>query len=63
MGKRVIIFGVDISSSVHIDNNERDILIHDTMLTAEAKYLINFSKSNKYFFKVCIMMGATVFIC
>ena len=47
MGKNVIIFGVGISSSVHIDNNKRNILIFgegptqgldDTRLTAEAQY-------------------------
>ena len=27
VGKNVIIFGVDKSSSVHIDNKEKDILI------------------------------------
>ena len=27
MGKNVIIFGVDMSSSVHIDNKKKDILI------------------------------------
>ena len=43
-------------SSVHIDNKDKDILIlsegpaqglHDTTLTAEAKYLINFTQSGK----------------
>ena len=29
MGKTVIIFGVDIRSSVHIDNEGKDILILD----------------------------------
>ena len=27
VGRNVIIFGVDISSSPHIDNNKKDILI------------------------------------
>ena len=27
VGKNVIIFGVDMSSSVHIDNNKKDIVI------------------------------------
>ena len=49
MGKNVTIFGVDISSFVHIDNKRKDILIFgippkqrldDTMLAAEAQYLI-----------------------
>ena len=58
MGKNVIIFGVDISSSVHIDNKNKDILIHgerpiqrldDTALTAEAKYPFNFTEPRKWF--------------
>ena len=58
MGKNVIIFGVDMSSSVHIDNKEKDILIlgkgptqgsNDTTLTAEAQCSTNFSRSNKIF--------------
>ena len=48
--KNVIIFGVDMSSSVHIDHKGKVILIlgeepthglDDATLTAEAKYLIN----------------------
>ena len=27
MGKNIIIFGVDISSSVHVDNENNDIII------------------------------------
>ena len=53
MGENVIIFGVSRSSSVHIDNKKKDILIlgkgpthglYDTKITAEAPYLINFSR-------------------
>ena len=49
MGKNVIIFGGGMSSSVHIDNKNKDILIigetptqrlDDTTLTVEAKYAI-----------------------
>ena len=56
MGKNVIPFGVDISSSVYIDNKNKDILIlgkgptqglDDTTLTVEAQYSINFSRSNR----------------
>ena len=52
MGKNVIIFGADMSSSVHIDNTNKDILIlgekltqglDDTTLTAEGKYPVNFT--------------------
>ena len=56
MGKNAIIFGVDMSSSVHIDNNKKDISIlgevptqDDTTLRAEAQYSINFSRSSKKF--------------
>ena len=47
-----------MSSSVHVDNKKKDILIlgespahrlDDTTLTAEKKYSINFTKSNKKF--------------
>ena len=57
-GKNVIAFGADMSSSVHIDNKNKDILIlgeiptqglDDTTLTAEVKYPINFKKSRKIF--------------
>ena len=47
VGKNIITFGVDMSSSVHIDNKGKDILIlhkgptqglDDTTLTADAQY-------------------------
>ena len=59
--KKIIMFGVDMTSSFHINNKKKDILIagigskqglDDTTLTAEAKYLINFS--NKRSDKICI---------
>ena len=58
MGKNVIIFGADMSSSVHIDNKGKDNLISgegptqgldDTKLTAEAIYPITFTQPNKRF--------------
>ena len=58
MGKTVIIFGVVMSSSVHIDNKKKDTLIlgigltqglDDTTLTAEAQYSIDFLRSNRKF--------------
>ena len=58
MGKKVITFVADINSSVHIDNKNKDILIlgegstqglDDNTLTAEPKYLINFSQPNRRF--------------
>ena len=57
-GKNVIIFGVDVNSSVDVDNKGKDILIlgegptqglDDTTLKAEAKYPINFTQSGKRF--------------
>ena len=58
MGENVIVFGADMSSSVHIDNKNKDILIlgegpthglDDTTLTAEAIYLISFTQLRKRF--------------
>ena len=57
MGKNVI-FGADISSSVHIDDKNKYTLIlgeaptqelDDTTLTVEAKYPISFTHSGKRF--------------
>ena len=56
MGKNVIIFGVDMSTFVHVGNKGKDILIlgegptqglDDTTLTAEAKYPIKFTQLQK----------------
>ena len=50
-GKNTITFGVDMNSSVHSDDKNKDILIlgkgaiqglDNTILTAEAGYYINF---------------------
>ena len=58
MGKNVIMFGVDISSSAHIDNKKKDILIlgsgpiqglDDTTLTTEAPYSIIFQDQRENF--------------
>ena len=54
-GINVIIFGVDMSSSVHVDNNKKDILILgkgptqglEHTLTAEKMYSINFTVTKK----------------
>ena len=54
----VIIFRVDVRSSVHINNKQKVILIlgegltqelDDTKLTAEAIYPIHFTQQNKIF--------------
>ena len=56
-GQNALIFGVDMSSSAHIDNNEKDILVHgkgptqglEHTLTAEKMYSINFTVVRKKF--------------
>ena len=56
-GQNVIIFGADMSSSAHIDNKKKDILILgkgpteglEHTLTAEKMYLINFKVTKKKF--------------
>ena len=56
MGKNFIILGADMSSSVHINNKNKDILIlgegpkqalDDTASTAEAKHPIHFTQPRK----------------
>ena len=57
IGKNVIIFGVDMTSSARIDNRKKDILILgkgptqglEHMLSAEKFYSINFTKKNTQF--------------
>ena len=57
VGRNVIIFGVDMSSSPHIDNKKKDILILgkgptqglEHTLAAEKMYSINFTKENTKF--------------
>ena len=62
VGKNVSIFGVNVSSSVHIDDKKKYILIlvktptqglDNTTLTEEAQYSINFSRSNR---KLCLRL-------
>ena len=57
-GRNCIIFGTDITSSVHVDNKEKDIVIvveeptqglDGTTLTFERIYSINFIENNKKF--------------
>ena len=52
--KNIIICGVDMSSSVHIDNKKKSILVlgkgwDETTLIREAQYSITFSSSNRNF--------------
>ena len=54
-GQNVLIFGVDMSSSAHIDNKKKDILVLgkgptqglEHTLTAEKMYAINFTVTKK----------------
>ena len=71
--KNVVTFGVDMSSSWHVDNKGKDILIlvrgpaqglNGTTFTAKTEHSINFSRSLKKLFTFTIIMGAfTIFIC
>ena len=71
MGKNVIIFGVDMISSVHIDNDGKDILIRsevptqgvdDITLSAEAIYPTNFTQPNKRFALSLHYNGSNTFL-
>ena len=71
MGQNFIIFGADMSSSVHIDNKGKDNLIlselptqglNDTKLTTEAKYTINFTQSGKRFVLSLHYYGSSNFL-
>ena len=56
--KNINIFGTDMSSSVHVDNRDKNILIlseeltselDDTTLTVQAKCPVNFTQPRKRF--------------
>ena len=57
-GQNVLIFGVDMSTSIHIDNKKKDILVLgrgptqglESTLTAEKMYSINFTVAKKTFY-------------
>ena len=57
--QNILIFGVNMSSSAHIDNKKKDILVLgkgptqglEHTLTAEKMYLINFTVTKKILFK------------
>ena len=56
-GQNILIFGANMSSSAHIDNKKKDILVLgigptqglEHTLTAEKMYSINFTVTNKEF--------------
>ena len=71
VGKNVIIFGADMSSSVHIDNKSKDILtfgeeskqgVDDTTLTEEYKYAINLTQPGKRFVSHLHYNGSNSFL-
>ena len=68
--KNVVIFGVDNSASVQIDNKKKDILVlvkgptqgfDDTAITVEAKYYINFSRPRRKFCLILHSNGSNSF--
>ena len=68
---KMSIFGADVSSSVHVDNTGKYVLIFgegptqeldDTTLTAEAKYPINFTQSGKRFVLSLDYNGSSSFL-
>ena len=67
-GRICIIFGVDMSSSVHVDNKKKDILsfgegpaqgLNGTILTAEKRYLVNFTENNN---KFCLSLQIVIYL-
>ena len=64
-GRNVIIFGLDISSSAHVHNKGKDILIlgkgptqelGEHSLTAEKMYSVNFTNNGETVVWACITM-------
>ena len=68
--KNVTLFGVDMSSSMHIDNRRKDILILGTgptqglhhTLTAETQYSINFTRPGIKFCLRLHLNGSSSFL-
>ena len=58
----MLIFGADMSTSIHIDNNGKDILVFgrgptqglEMTLTTERMYSINFTEQKKILFKFAL---------
>ena len=69
-GQNVIIFGVDMSSSAHIDKKKKDILVLgkgptqglEHTLTAEKMYWINFSVTKNKFCLILHYNGANSYL-
>ena len=71
MGKNDIIFGADMTSTLHIDSKNKDILflgegitqgLDDTMLTGGSIYPINFIQPNKRFLLSLYYQGSNSFL-
>ena len=69
-GQNLLIFGVDMSSSAHIHNKKKDILVLgkgsiqglEHTLTAEKMYLINFTVTKKKFCLSLYYNGANSYL-
>ena len=69
-GQNVIIFGADMSSSIHIDNKKKDILVLgrgptqglESTLTAEKMYSIKFTVTKKKFCLSLCYNGANSYL-
>ena len=69
-GQNVLIFGGDMSSSIHIDNKKKDILVLEggptqgleSTLTAEKMYSINFTVTKKKFCLSLYYNGANSYL-
>ena len=69
-GQNVLLFGVDMSFSSHINNKKKDILVLgkgptqglEHTLTAEKMYSINFTEKNKKFYLSLRYNGANSYL-
>ena len=69
-GQNVLIFGADMSTSIHIDNKKKDILVLgrgptqglESTLTAEKMYSINFTVTKKKFYLSLHYYGANSYL-
>ena len=70
-GQNIINFGVDMSSSVHLDNKKKDILIlgkgpaqglGEHSLAAEKMYSVNFTMTGKNFCQSLHYNGANSYL-
>ena len=70
-GQNLLVFCVDMSSSVHVDNKKKDILILgkgptqglEHTLTAEKMYLINFIVTKNMLLKLALQRRKQLFVC